>query len=437
MENKSFKILIVSHLYPPFSLGGYEMRCSQMAKALKDRGYEVCVVTSSYGGGNPQKKPEFIEGIKVYRALHDYGYTHITSTRWERIKRLHQQYDDMLSFSRIAEEFSPDIINWWHLGGLCKGILAYPTHRGIPDVHWIEDTWMNSLWDDERGDSFGWDRFWQGRWGPKFQWPLFRFPAKILRGLAQKKGISFSFKNLKSDFACFSCEFQREINAKKRIQFKDSSVIYGGSKVDKFYCQRDWTYVLSRENPVRLLYIAAITESRKLDILLEALEKMEENHRKKFSLTVVGKPPVKECEAYYNNMQEKVKRGSLSKNIIFLGQRPYNELTKIYKNHDLLIFTSARPEGIPNAVLEAMLSGLCVLSTGVGGTGDIAFVAEQPLFLLNNPEHLRKMLLRFEEDREWLVECAQKNQKSATEKFSFSSMVGQFENVLQKLASVC
>jgi glycogen synthase len=41
------RILIVSNFYPPEWLGGYELGCSQMARALAGRGHEVLVLTSS------------------------------------------------------------------------------------------------------------------------------------------------------------------------------------------------------------------------------------------------------------------------------------------------------------------------------------------------------------------------------------------------------
>jgi glycogen synthase len=41
------RILIVSNFYPPEWIGGYELGCSQMARALAGRGHEVLVLTSS------------------------------------------------------------------------------------------------------------------------------------------------------------------------------------------------------------------------------------------------------------------------------------------------------------------------------------------------------------------------------------------------------
>ena len=43
------KILIVTNLYPPHYLGGYEVYCTQVAEALQRAGYQVRVLTSTYG----------------------------------------------------------------------------------------------------------------------------------------------------------------------------------------------------------------------------------------------------------------------------------------------------------------------------------------------------------------------------------------------------
>ena len=42
-------ILIVTNLYPPHYLGGYEVHCAQVAEALQGAGYEERVLTSTYG----------------------------------------------------------------------------------------------------------------------------------------------------------------------------------------------------------------------------------------------------------------------------------------------------------------------------------------------------------------------------------------------------
>jgi len=43
------KILVVTNLYPPHYIGGYELRCEVAVKALRARGHDVAVLTSNHG----------------------------------------------------------------------------------------------------------------------------------------------------------------------------------------------------------------------------------------------------------------------------------------------------------------------------------------------------------------------------------------------------
>ena len=43
------RILVISNLYPPHALGGYEQRCRETVESLRQRGHSVQVLCSSYG----------------------------------------------------------------------------------------------------------------------------------------------------------------------------------------------------------------------------------------------------------------------------------------------------------------------------------------------------------------------------------------------------
>lgn len=470
------KILMVSNLYPPYTIGGYEMRCSWVAQALQQRGYDVCVVTSSYGCGEPRKEPEFVDGIKVYRCLHDYLFAPIAMNNqlplYRRIKRLmnpegirltrgqgksrrisltisnpywffdlplqppkglKQQFTDYLEFIRIVDDSEPDVINWWNLAGLSKGILDIPSKRGIPDVHCVEDVWMRELGTDATGVSLKWDNLWITPWqGKRFRF-LSNWVAHQFRQHAVELGIPLRLRNLTSDYACFVSEFQRLINRGVRIHFKDSSVIYGGAFADKFLYHRDWDAMASSLEPLRLLYSGAITEGRRLHIILDALDLMAAKQRRNFKLTVVGKPPIETTVPYFTGLRKRLSHSKIIDMVVFMGHIPFDELPGIYINHDVLVFPSARPEGLPLTMVEAMLSGCCVITAGSGGAGEVALMADLPLFAVDSAPYLRKMLLNLEEDRKWMVECARRGQSVALKEFTFDRMIKEFEIVLKDL----
>ena len=58
------KILVLTNLYPPFYVGGYELSCEAISKELKKRNHDILILTSSYGVNGEYKE----QGI--HRKLH-------------------------------------------------------------------------------------------------------------------------------------------------------------------------------------------------------------------------------------------------------------------------------------------------------------------------------------------------------------------------------
>ena len=50
------KILLISNLYPPNAIGGYERLCAMIAEALASRGHAVQVLTSGPRGDRPRRR---------------------------------------------------------------------------------------------------------------------------------------------------------------------------------------------------------------------------------------------------------------------------------------------------------------------------------------------------------------------------------------------
>jgi hypothetical protein len=61
------QLLFLSNNYPPYSLGGYEQWCREVAVALAQRGHLVHVLTSNVGA---RQAVEQMDGVTVHRRLH-------------------------------------------------------------------------------------------------------------------------------------------------------------------------------------------------------------------------------------------------------------------------------------------------------------------------------------------------------------------------------
>ena len=80
-------ILIVTNLYPPHYLGGDEVHCAQVAEELQGAGYEVRVLTSTYGVqptsvGTIRRRDDEVAGESVHRRLHEHYFDPQPVVQW-------------------------------------------------------------------------------------------------------------------------------------------------------------------------------------------------------------------------------------------------------------------------------------------------------------------------------------------------------------------
>lgn len=113
--------------------------------------------------------------------------------------------------------------------------------------------------------------------------------------------------------------------------------------------------------PARLLFVGRISAEKGLENLLALLAGIGEGS---WSLDVVGDGPgLPGLKALAESL-------GIKDRIRFQGWLPRERLPEIYRASDVFVFPS-EGEGLPNAVLEAMASGLPVLGLDVPGVNDL------------------------------------------------------------------
>jgi len=135
------RILVVSNLYPPDVMGGYEMGCQQVADALIAGGHEVEVLTST-GSHHVEAQAH------VHRDLHlteIYDAERMAAS--SPITRLLCEADsyfvnagNVATLTSVVERFDPEVVYFWNLigvGGL--GIVGAVHHLGLPWVWHLMD----------------------------------------------------------------------------------------------------------------------------------------------------------------------------------------------------------------------------------------------------------------------------------------------------------
>ena len=91
-------------------------------------------------------------------------------------------------------------------------------------------------------------------------------------------------------------------------------------------------------------------------------------------------------------VQALVHKQGLSERIEFLGKITTGDMPEIYKVHDVLVSPSTRQEGLPLNMVEALLAGCAVLTTGSGGALELASLARLPVFPKNDASAFGQLL---------------------------------------------
>ena len=324
------RILIITNLYPPQYLGGYELLCYQVAEYLMAQGHQVEVLTSDF-----MSEGELEKGVsRSLKIFQDFRKTFRDSLGF-RMKMPGIDKYNQAEAQRKVSQFKPDIIFMWSQRRLTLGPALAAERSGIPCVCTMNDEWL-------------------GFYEPvKFKWKL----GRLLRYLCQEvcfPTTTTADVKLKNSFSV-SC-FTRDAIMAVVQSFTSEDVIYQGIELKSFPYRG-----LKEElgSPVKLLYVGQLLESKGVSNLVLALALLKS--KGDFVLTIVGTGPA----SYMSRLEEEC--AELKSNIEFMGKVPIDQISELYRAHDIFIFPSIGNEAFGLTHIEAMASGLPVISTLNGG----------------------------------------------------------------------
>src|SRR5207249_2915327 len=169
---------------------------------------------------------------------------------------------------------------------------------------------------------------------------------------------------------------------------------------------------------LRILYAGQITRDRGLHTVIEALGHLDAPVRPQVILSVVGTGP----SDYLDRIKTQVRALRLDDRVVFRGKVAHQQMPEIYKATDVLVFPSVRDEGLPLTMVEAMLAGCAVVTTGSGGAMEVAAAAHLPLFPKEDSGALSLLLSRFAKHRDEMSRIAAHGQQVASSDFTFERM---------------
>jgi glycosyltransferase involved in cell wall biosynthesis len=131
------RILVLSNLYPPAVIGGYEIECDTVVTHLRER-HEVLVLTSNMDAA--KAGPE--RGIA--RTLPFLPHRRIT-----KLLAPLQALRAARATRRALREFRPDVVYVWNGAMIPQVAIRIAQSAGLPVLFRVCEHWFGSLYDDD------------------------------------------------------------------------------------------------------------------------------------------------------------------------------------------------------------------------------------------------------------------------------------------------
>ncbi|HJQ71523.1 MAG TPA: glycosyltransferase family 4 protein [Blastocatellia bacterium] len=398
------RILVLTNFYPPHYVGGYELGCRDVVEGLRARGHEVRVLTSTYKVDKPSRRHG------VYRWLQ----TDFTSNgnRSSFFRLLRKELTNRWAFKFACRSFMPDLVYAWNVTHISVSNLLMAQQMGLPVCYFVSDQWL-SRWEDD---------LWilNTRRNPRS--PHKKLAWRMLSSLLSASGL-FPKGSLDLSHTQFVSRFLKQSALEAGKPAVSSEVIHWGIDVARFSTNG------AARDPSKLLYVGQITAHKGVRTAVEALKLVRERYGcDKATLTVVGGPD------YDNEIKRLVRSMGLVGSVRFTGLIPRERLPEIYKEHGTLIFPSVWDEPFSITLLEAMSSGLAVVSTTTGGSAELLADGVNALtFPKQDAESCALQVKRLIDDPELFDRIRQSGRQAVQHGFRLDAMIDKIEDSLTRV----
>lgn len=378
------RILILTNLYPPQAIGGYERAIADYAKILHQRGHQVLVLTSNTEAHTVNYALDSSEPL-VKSCFSLAGAWSNGQAVWfssEELTRVNSQNETALI--QEINTFKPQVCLAGNIDFLGLELLLIILSFKIPTAHYV----MNA--------------------NPGY------FPEQTPQS---------------SHYQYITCSnWLKEHLQAQGYPTEKTQTIYPGAAVAEFYQPE-----LPPHDRLRIAYASLVMPYKGADILIAALALLH-TLGVEFTATIAGGNFQPE---FVEALQEMVESEGLTEKIQFPGVLSRKELKQLYCNHNVLVFPSRFAEPFGISQIEAMAAGLTLITSATGGAKEIVEHEKNGLvFESENPLDLADILSSLPQlPQEW-EKITRQGQQRALSEFNQIKTVEQLEAVFHQLITV-
>jgi glycosyltransferase involved in cell wall biosynthesis len=370
------KITIITNLYPPHVLGGYELLCANVVDCFRSLGHEVFILTSSHGVDTPAQEPDISRTLSLYAPFD-------RAAKMERGRRKKTFRHNRAVAAKHLKSFRPDLVFVWSQLRLTTGAAVAAQELGIPVAFTMNDGHIES-------------------YVPKTVPTSFRSAVRCLLDATWDRRITLRSLDL-THTTCISGHLKQYLLA-EGVPVPGAVVIHQGIPLEQFPRKSGTEPLL--HSPVRLVYVGQLHEYKGVHFAISALHQLHQESPGGYHLTIIGSGP----DDYMRQLRQQVQSLELGAVVEFEGKVERATLSRHYQRSDILLMTSLWDEPFGLTHLEAMASGTPVISTFRGGMKEFLVDNENCLtFDPDRPGHLSSQIKRLVETpalRDRLIENA-------------------------------
>lgn len=341
----TMRILVLSNLYPPYYVGGYELGCRDIVDGLRKRGHTVEVLTTVPGPSGVHDDGLVHRRLSVRTGL-SYG---------SLFRLLRMELRDRHHLRKVLRNLRPHVAVIFNMANSARSILLMLQRTGIPVVYVFSDQWLQP----EHGRDP-----WLNLWTRKAAY----WPNRIIKSALRRCAdwaIPVGIEAVEIRQPCFTSHRLKELYLRMGFPVESAKVIHWGVDTERFRPRGEQV----ARGALRLLFAGRIHPEKGLHTAVEAVAWLKEKGELgDVTLSIVG--PIQDGD-YVRRIQETVERFAIEKNVRFAGKVPRDSMPDVYRDHDIFVFPSVWEEPFSIALLEAMASGLTVIGTTTGGSSEI------------------------------------------------------------------
>ncbi len=231
-------------------------------------------------------------------------------------------------------------------------------------------------------------------------------------------------------------------NIKKKILFSSKGIVviteqsvnelkkyqYATEKI--FFCPNGINLISNKKNRqnndiLKIIFVGRLIEIKQIDKLILQWDEIKNLTTKNIELIICGEGPE------YTNLKLLQQKISNKDSIKFLGHTA--NIHEQLLNSDIFVLPS-RVEGNSNAILEAMMCGLPIVSTLTGGTPFmVGEIGRQFLSNIEDFEKIKNDILILVENKKLRIEIGEIMRKIIENNFSMEIVAKKYVNIYEKL----